>query len=276
MINYDPNGLKPTEYEHPLDKAALEVLRKVPFVDKLVGAAVDFSIKSSSYLETVGNCCRVTKETAPHIYDIYEIALKRLNMHVEPQLFIKLEYDYNAFTSGINDTFIVINSSCIQDVDDDELLYILGHELGHIKSGHLKYHMLAQLLKSGLEGVFKVYSHLVTSSLMFALYDWQRKSELTADRAGMIAAGGSEALYSFCQRIMGRSDCGKYIDFSLESILDQYDDFSTINGNVVGKLIYIMQTVMIDHPWTIERIKKADEWSKTEQYEKLISAAESV
>lgn len=272
MINYDPNGLKSTDYEHPLDKAALEVLKKIPLIDKLAEAAIDFLVKSSLYLETVGDCCRVTKETVPHVYDVYEIALKRLNMPVEPQLFIKFDYEYNAYATGIDEPFIVVYSSFIQDTDDEELLYVLGHELGHIKSKHIKYHTLAQVIQSGLAGAFKRYTPFVTNGLMYALYDWQRKSELTADRAGMIAAGGAEHCIRCNQRTMGRSDCGKYINFSLESILDQYNDFNSSMDGFVGKLLYITQTAMITHPWSIERIKKALEWSETEQYKNLIKS----
>ena len=31
--------------------------------------------------------------------------------------------------------------------DDDEIMFVIGHELGHVKSNHMLYHMMAQALQ---------------------------------------------------------------------------------------------------------------------------------
>lgn len=273
MVHYDPAGLKAPDYEHPSDRAALAALKSIPVVDKLLTAYLDFSIKSDMYVQTKGDCFRVTKETYPRLYNLYETALKRLNMQKEPKLLLKLSYDYNAFAAGINEPFIVVNSSSARDATDGELLYLMGHELGHVNSGHVLYHNLAMILGNELTGIFKGFAPLISTGLMYSLYDWQRKSELTADRAGAIAAGGVPDAIKYRIRTMGRGACDRYVNFSIENVLEQYEDFDLSKDSVVGKLVYTLQTLPQSHPWSIMRIKALTDWAETEQYQAVLSRA---
>ena len=59
------------------------------------------------------------------------------------------------------------------------MAFILGHEMGHIKSQHVLYNGMYQYLQSR--------RNRFSESLAAAILDWQRKSEVTADRAGLIA-----------------------------------------------------------------------------------------
>lgn len=270
MVHYNPDGIRAADYEHPDDRAALAVFQNIPVMDKLLAVCMDFSIKSNMYVEAKGSDFRVTKETYPRLYHLYETALRRLNMKVEPKLLLEMNYDYNAYATGINEPYIVVNSSSVRDSTDGELLYLLGHELGHINSGHVLYHNLASMLGSGLTGIFKGVAPLISSGLMFSLYDWQRKSELTADRAGVIAAGGTEDAVKHCIRIMGKGACDQYVDFSVENVLNQYENFDLSKEGVIGKLIYTIQTIPQSHPWTIARIKAMMDWAETGQYQEVM------
>lgn len=271
MTSYDPNGLKSPDYEHPSDRAALAALKSIPLLDKVMGVFLDLSIKSGMYIKDKGDGMRVTRETYPRLYDLYETAVQRLNMKVEPKLYLSFQYEYNAYATGVNEPYIVAHSSCIRDSTDEEILYLLGHELGHINSGHVLYHNLANVLGQNLTGVFQGLAPLVSTGLMFSLYDWQRKSELTADRAGAIAAGGVDGGIGFSIRTMGKGSCDRYIDFSLENILEQYQEFDLSREGVLGKLIYMMETAYSTHPWTIARIKALTDWKETEQYRELMA-----
>lgn len=270
MVHYDPAGLKAPDYEHPSDRAALAALKSIPVVDKLLAVYLDFSIKSGMYVQAKGDGFRVTKETYPRLYNLYETALKRLNMQKEPKLLLELNYDYNAYATGINEPYIVVNSSCVKDAADEELLYLMGHELGHINSGHVLYHNLAHILGNELTGVFKGFAPLISAGLMYSLFDWQRKSELTADRAGAIAAGGVQDAIKYRIRTMGQGTCGQYVNFSVENVLDQYEDFDLSKDSVVGRLIYTVQTLPQSHPWSIMRIKALTDWAETEQYQAVM------
>jgi branched-chain amino acid transport system permease protein len=68
--------------------------------------------------------------------------------------------------------------------------YTFAHELGHIKSGHVLYYQIAMLLPviAELIGMATMgFGGLISLPLEIALVRWQRMSEFTADRAGILA-----------------------------------------------------------------------------------------
>lgn len=267
MINFSENGLKSVDYEHSADRVALEALRKIPLLDKIMAGYLDFTSKSSLHMEISGDCYRVAEKTCPRVYNLYQTALRRLNMDREPELFIKHEYDYNAFASGTKENFIVINSSLVENLTDGELLMVIGHELGHIKSGHMLYYSLARNIKSVI-GVLGGMSSLLSTGLGFALMEWHRRSELTADRAGMIAAMDYNQVQSSMIKIMGYGSV-KDIDFSYDDIVEQQKEFDLAKESAIGKLIYGNLVLEMTHPWMVLRIKELADWNKSGEFEKL-------
>ena len=266
MINYNSNGLKASDYEYSGDREALNVLKKIPIIDRLMAAYMDFVIKSGMFIKVKQNCFRVTPATYPSLYNLYQTCLDRLNMDKEPQLYIDLNYEYNAYATGVDSPFIVLHSSLVNVCSDGELLSLMGHELGHINSGHVLYQNLANNLLAMLTSYLKGLAPLVSTGTMFALMDWQRKAEYTADRAGMIASGGLQPSTDLLARLMGRGTGENYVDFSNENLLEQYEDFDLSKDGVIGKLIYVSQSAFQSHPWTINRVKKLTEWEQTENY----------
>ena len=54
---------------------------------------------------------------------------------------------FNAYTVGINKPIIVIDSGLVELLDDEEeMRFLLGHELGHALSGHAVYQTLLRRL----------------------------------------------------------------------------------------------------------------------------------
>lgn len=269
MINYNENGLKSSDYEHSADRIALAALRKIPLLDKVMTAFMDFSTKSSIYAEASGDYYRVTENTCPRVYNLYQTALKRLNMDREPELFIRFSYDYNASAVGAKENFILINSSCVENFNDEELLMDLGHELGHIKSGHMLYYGLAQSINA-IMGKFGGISALLSTGLGYALMDWQRKSEYTADRAGMVAAMNYDQVQSNMIKYMGHGSA-KDVDFSIDNVIEQYKDFDLAKESAIGKLLYAVLTLETSHPWNVLRIKELSDWNKNGGYADLVN-----
>ena len=134
------HGLKPEYYQHPGENTAMAIMKKIPLLDTLVKQVIDMSTQMTWVSKIVGDQFRITEKTNPRIYNLYHTALRRLDMPEEYPLYCQLGYDYNAFTTGIDKPIIVLNSSMINALTDDELLFTIGHELGHIKSGHMLYH----------------------------------------------------------------------------------------------------------------------------------------
>lgn len=97
----------------------------------------------------------------------------------------------NAFTTGSDSNpIIVIDQSLSTRLSDEELSSLLGHEMGHIKSRHLMYHSIAEVIGQGITFSSSYLGlGLVSIPLRLALLSWHRESEFSADRASLIASG---------------------------------------------------------------------------------------
>ena len=262
-------GLLPEDFEHPGEKAAMAVMRKIPLLDVAVAKYIDIQTKMTSYADAAGNYFRITEKTNPRIYGLYKLALERLDMPKEYPLFCKLGFDYNAAAIGADEPFIVIHSSTVANYTDGEMLNLLGHELGHIKCGHVKYYGLANSLNSILGSLGGIASS-AAAGLQYAIMDWYRKAEYSADRAGLIATGDIGAVLNENMNILGRSDSIDFIDFSLDEVMKQAEDFDVETSDVVGKILYVAFTTKASHPWSILRIKQIKEWYDSGEYSALI------
>lgn len=271
MVTYDSlYGLKPEDYQHPGEKIAMAALKKIPLLDSVMASFLDAQIQMDLYAQTVGSCYRITEKTNPRVYKLYKLALARLGIEEEYPLFCQLSYEYNACATGVNKPFIILNSSVIADYSDGELLNVIGHELGHIKSNHVLYHNIAHSLNSILAS-FEGVAQAASVALEYALLEWRRNSEYTADRAGLIAAGNIVDVSSETMKMLGQSDKIPDIDFSTEKVLKQADDFEMDSSDIIGKILYINYTMQATHPWSILRLKHINEWYSSGEYEKVVS-----
>ena len=108
--------------------------------------------------------------------------------------------------------------------------------------------------------------------LQYAIMDWSRKAEYTADRAGLIASADYDATMSQTMKLLGHSDHISCIDFSIDEVLKQAEDFEMETSDLIGKLLYANFTLMATHPWSILRLKQLYEWKKSGEYDAVVRA----
>ena len=80
---------------------------------------------------------------------------------------------------------ININPEALEAFDDDELAYLIGHEMGHLIYRHGQWGFVVRSMDDK------------TSMLPFMgnrlYWEWNQKCEISADRAGAVSAGNAEA-----------------------------------------------------------------------------------
>lgn len=261
--------LDPSTYEHPTDRTALMTLKKMPLIDKLGTWLLNFYTKTDYMVLYKGNSIEVTEKTLPRVHNLKSIAAERLCLNMEVPMFVTLNWEYNAFTAGVDYPIIVLHSGLVENFTDEELLYIIGHEMGHIKSKHMLYHWMARNLSQWMY-TNSIINGIALQGLIVALYEWERKSELTADRAGLIACNNKNAAIMGMMKLMGVPDdfnTSPDWNFSVENIIEQVEDQQDFTANsLYKKFIYAIATSSIDHPWTSERIKEINNWNMQFQY----------
>ena len=181
-------GLDPAVLQHPYDRAALNALQKIPGMDIIVRKFIELFPERVAYIQNVAQTVRVTKSQCPELYAQLQEACAILDMR-PPELYVAHNPLPNAWTSGHDHPYIVVTSGLLDLMSEDEILAVIGHELGHIKSGHVLYRTMAlciQLLLTIVGDMTLGIGRLIGRSLEATLLEWYRKSEFTSDRAALL------------------------------------------------------------------------------------------
>ena len=72
-------------------------------------------------------------------------ACRILDIDEIPELYIHLEDKIASYTSGEKRRVIVLSSGAVELLNEDELLFLIGRELGHIKSNHVNRLSIAHI-----------------------------------------------------------------------------------------------------------------------------------
>lgn len=264
--------LHPREYEHKFDRKALETLEDTPGIEKLARKFNKHAIERDSRLIFTGSTIKVTQNNFPDIYNLLNEACDILHITHIPDLYIQWGYDVNAFTTGSENPIIVLNSGAVDLLGDDELLYVLGHEIGHIKSGHMLYHQMAMILPyiGKLAGsVAFGMGKIVVKGLRYPLVHWSRMSELSADRAGLLACQNKEAVISTLMKMSGVPR--KYFNkINTEDFIKQARDFKNYDYDSLDRVEKILLILDEKHPWTVMRAAEILKWVESGKYGQVI------
>ena len=90
-----------------------------------------------------------TSGSSPCSTEPFRTASGILDAETVPELFVMGDPSFNAWCVGMDKPFILVNSGLVDLMDEDELRWVLAHELGHAMSGHAIYRtILDRLLKT--------------------------------------------------------------------------------------------------------------------------------
>ena len=178
--------ISPIAWEHPADRAALNTLRKVPGFDLALRKVFGLFGERALRLAFKANAVRVSPNQYPWVHERLERVCEVLHVESPPEVYVSQTPVVNAGAVGMSDPFIVLNSSMLEVLGPEEVEAVLGHEVGHILSGHVLYRTLLILLLNLM--VFRyTLAGLAIRPILMALLEWYRKSELSSDRAGLLA-----------------------------------------------------------------------------------------
>ncbi len=128
----------------------------------------------------------------------------------EPELYVRQRPEVNAFTFGHTKPYIVVYTGLLEMMGDDEVMAVIAHELGHIKCGHVLYTMMVSqidLLIAGIGQALPAIGQLIGLGLQLAieraLINWQRRAELTGDRAALLVMQDPKPCISMLAKLAG-------------------------------------------------------------------------
>lgn len=265
-------GLHPYEYEHPFDAKALDTLQGTPGLDTIVRQYNKQAVERMITVQYTGSNLRITPENYPNIHSILDVVCTTINLPSRPDLYLEWGYHINGFTIGVDHPIIVLTSGAIDLLTQDELLYLIGHEVGHIKSRHTLYHQMAQFLPVLADMVGEAtlgIGKLISMPLQLALLRWSRMSEFTADRSGLLACQNPTTAARVMMKWAGMP-IRHYDDMKLEAFIDQAKKFEALDYEKLNKAIKFLTIMNSTHPWTIMRAAELLRWVEGGEYQMVI------
>ena len=148
----------------------------------------------------------------------------------------------------MNKPIIVLNSALVELLDEDELRFVIAHELGHALSGHAVYQTLLPRLIT-ISGVLSSVplGGVGIRVIVAALMEWSRKSELSADRAGLLATQDPQVAFRVHMKL---ASGGHLDDLDTTSFFAQgteYDESGDLRESVLQLLL--VENASTPSPW---------------------------
>lgn len=255
-------------YEHPADRGALVALRALPGFDAVLRALSGVIGERSIRLLQVASAIRVSHRQYPALQQLLDEAAATLDIAVVPELFVLRDPMPNAATLGLKTPFITITTGSLELLDAEGLRFVLGHELGHVLSGHALYHtMLKTLVEVSASLSWVPIGGLGLRVLVLALDEWFRKSELSCDRAGLLVGQDAGAALRVHAILAGATDPD---EMDVAGFLDQADEYER-GGDIRDSFIKLLHLGGRDHPLAAVRAAELQKWAAGPQYRAILS-----
>lgn len=261
-------GLKSADYEHPHDKKALSALEKAPGLEIVGRYITKHTLERIYTIQYTGSNIRVTKDSYPKIYKKLECASQVLDLNKIPDMYIQWGYHINACTIGAEHPAIILDSGVLDLCDDDEALFVIGRECGHIKSDHMLYHMMAQLINNIIDAI--PFGSIAAGPLQYALYYWSRMSEFTADRAGLLCCQNKDAAIRALMKMAG-VPINHFNDLNCNAFIEQAKEFKQLDYEAMNKVVKFISIADASHPWTVMRVAELLNWIATKEYNRFMA-----
>jgi Zn-dependent protease with chaperone function len=258
-------GIGADSWEHPADRAALAALRRVPAFDEVLRRLFGLFGEKPIRLAFQANAVRVSDKQFPAIHARYLDVLATMDAPEHYPLFISQTPVVNAGAYGMEHPFIVLNSGAIRLLDDEELRFLLGHEVGHIMSGHVLYRTMLVILLQLANMGYPIVG-IAARAVLVGLLEWYRKSELSSDRAGLLACQDPQVALRTSMRLAGG---GRDDETDLNEFLAQADEYRE-SGDVADSVFKVLNLLGTTHPFHTLRAAELRDWVEAGEYDRIL------
>lgn len=261
-------GISPRAYEHPVDRGALSALRAVPGFPQVLKALSGFFAERRVRLSFLSSAIRVGPEQYPELDRLRNECAAALDLERVPALYVTLSPEARAMAIGKDEPFIVVTTGMVELLDADGMRFMLGHEMGHILSGHAVYRtMMLVIARMILTMSWNPLSALGLRAVNAALLEWFRKAELSADRAGLLCGQDAPAALQVHIQLAGGIDPKKVNIPAFLRQAEEYDGVEDLRDSI-HKLMTLEETA---HPLAVVRAAQLQKWAASQEYRDILS-----
>jgi len=280
-------GIAIRAIQHPFDAKATELLSKVPLLPQLLKFLNKVFQEESLYVLYHGSYLKVSPTQYPRLYKVFEETVNILDLKVMPTLFLANMGSPIVFSAGVEQPFIIVSSEITEILTEEELLFMIGREIGLIKFGQNIYKTLAALLGIVGAGGISILSNFINIGgfnlggigsvaaggglfiLGATLIYWERMTHFSGDRAGFLVVQDKEVSLKALSKLAGFSH--KYYDneINIEALLEQAKLLD--NTNFIQTIHKFLAMIQLPHPFIAYRIKELNFWADSQEAQGILN-----
>jgi len=262
-------------FQHPLDREALKALEKVKFLDVVIKKFSEWFSEKNFRLLSISDNIRLSPNQCPSIYNGFVEAAKILDVRKLPEIYVDSEHTINAYAFGMENYTITLCSGLIDMLTEDELLAVIGHELGHIKCDHMLYttmiHILTKFGTKLLNSFLPMgIGAVATTGIQVAIYNWYRMAEFSCDRAALLVVQEPQVVDRVLTKIAGYSH-KIMAEINLDEVIRQADEYEEAGDKLMEKIMKLLQIIGHTHPMPVVRVKEIMKWSQSQEYRNILA-----
>ncbi len=204
----------------------------------------------------VSDAVQMNELLAPRLYNICKEVKYILSFDEDIDFYIAASSEVNAFSIngfGFAPHIICLTSSLINLVTDDELRFIIGHEIGHLIYKHSKLDVIWKIIYDRED-----FSGLL--SLTYNFYRWYKYAEISADRVGYLVCPDHKVIGKlFLKFAAGLSE--DVLNFDVNEYLKQLDRLLEIStGDFMAShpnnMIRIKNLILFSESTLVDKVEK--------------------
>jgi Zn-dependent protease with chaperone function len=259
-------NLSSKAYEHPADRAATAALQSIPMLDVVVRKLIEFGYERAYRQQFLAASVRLGEDQLPAVWADWNAVCARLDLPERYDVYLTQFPITNAAAIGAGKPMVVINSRCVDLLDELELRTVLGHEAGHILSDHVLYRT-ALLILIQLSGATRLpfIAGLPLLAVKMALLEWYRAAELSSDRAATLVNRDPLAT---CRTMMVLAGGVSARKLDLDAFIRQANDYDDWSSGW-DKLNRLRSQLFLTHSYPVRRVKEVTAWVHSGEYDRI-------
>jgi Zn-dependent protease with chaperone function len=257
-------GISARAFQHPADRAASAALGSIPYLDRVVRKLIELGYERALRQAYLGSSVRLGEAQLPDVWREHAIAYATLDMADVPDLYLTQYPSPNALAIGSKRPIVVVQSGLMGLLDAPQRRAVFAHEAAHILADHGLYRTALYILMLLTRGTSLL---LPLAPVRTALLEWERATELSADRAAALVTRDP---LTVCRTLMCLAGGAMVNELDLDEFMRQGLDYSEAGGGL-ERLTRLLIDLGVTHPMPVKRTHELMKWVRSGEYDRIVS-----
>lgn len=237
-------------------KALAELLADAEFsstVNRLLSDLKPYNARK----DLLTKALKITRGMMAGLYQVTDHCAKTLKLNAEIEVYVNQDSRFNAacYPPMKDKVLLFLTSSLLEKFSQQELAFVIGHELGHYLFEHTRF---------PVDYILQNHGGQLSPLHAMKMYAWIRSAEITADRVGMICCGDFDVAANTFFKLSSGITSAQF-QFNLKDYLAQLED---LQGEVSGQEAD-PQDWFSTHPFNPMRLKALEVFIQGQAYHQL-------